>query len=217
MTNNTNQKRQPKGTSDGGKFAPDVNAESTVLLAPDIDLTQPVKTTEDAVAWCEGELEKTTRDHEAMVSVGKSLDPDALDLRDYMDELRDQLVDHQRDLIAELRAGSASDLHGSATTRLQGLTSCAYAVDEAIDTLTRWDGGSGSDPADVLAHLIDVREEIFAAANPELVEQWRGIEAKVREYENDPDSSPLDDDGYEVARDERETAFQKIYEEAFAS
>ena len=30
-----NQKRQPKGTSDGGKFAPDVNAESTVDLAPE--------------------------------------------------------------------------------------------------------------------------------------------------------------------------------------
>ena len=32
MRNNSNQKRQPKGTKDGGQFAPDVNAESTVDL-----------------------------------------------------------------------------------------------------------------------------------------------------------------------------------------
>lgn len=30
-----NQKRQPKGTKDGGKFAPDVNQESTVVLSDD--------------------------------------------------------------------------------------------------------------------------------------------------------------------------------------
>jgi hypothetical protein len=35
MTNNANQKRQPKGTSDGGKFAPDANPESTVDLTDD--------------------------------------------------------------------------------------------------------------------------------------------------------------------------------------
>lgn len=32
-----NQKRQRKGTKDGGKFAPDVNAESTVVLDDDPD------------------------------------------------------------------------------------------------------------------------------------------------------------------------------------
>ena len=32
MSNDPNQKRQPPGTKDGGKFAPDVNAESTVDL-----------------------------------------------------------------------------------------------------------------------------------------------------------------------------------------
>jgi hypothetical protein len=32
MNTNPNQKRHQKGTKDGGKFAPDVNAESTVLL-----------------------------------------------------------------------------------------------------------------------------------------------------------------------------------------
>ncbi len=106
---------------------------------------------------------------------------------------------------------------GESRSRLQRLTECAYAVDEAIDTLTRWDGGSGADPADVLAHLIDVRDEIFAGASPELVEQWRDLENKIRDFERDPESSLLDDDEYEVARDEREAMFQKIYEEAFAS
>jgi hypothetical protein len=33
MTNNANQKRQPKGTDNGGQFAPDVNAESTLELS----------------------------------------------------------------------------------------------------------------------------------------------------------------------------------------
>lgn len=39
MSNNSNQKRQPPGTKDGGKFAPDVNQESTVVLydSPAID------------------------------------------------------------------------------------------------------------------------------------------------------------------------------------
>ena len=146
MTNNVNQKRQPKGTNTGGQFAPDLNPESTVVL--DVGVTASTAT---------------------------------------------------------------------ASARLQRLTECAYAVDEAIDTLTRWDGGSGADPADVLAHLVDVREEIFAMASPALVEQWRDTEAKIREFESDPDSSPLDDEEYEVARDEREALFQKIYEEAWAS
>jgi hypothetical protein len=65
--------------------------------------------------------------------------------------------------------------------------------------------------------LIEVRDEIFSTANPKLVEQWRDIESRIRGFESDPDSSPLDDEGYEVARDDRETAFRKIYEEAFAS
>ena len=106
----------------------------------------------------------------------------------------------------------ASD--ANAPGRLQGLTRCAYAVDEAIDTLTRWDGGSGTDPADVLANLVEVREEIFAAANPGLVEQWRDLEKVVRDME---DEHMTDEDDYEVRRDEREALFQRIYEEAFAS
>jgi hypothetical protein len=99
------QKRQPKGTDTGGQFAASVNQESTVSLdeVPVVDLTEPVRTTEEAIAWCEGELEMTNKEYEEMVSAGKSDDPDALDMRDYMDELRDQLVDHQRDIIAELR------------------------------------------------------------------------------------------------------------------
>ena len=32
MTTNANQKRRPKGASNGGQFAPDVNLESTVVL-----------------------------------------------------------------------------------------------------------------------------------------------------------------------------------------
>lgn len=102
----------------------------------------------------------------------------------------------------------------NAPGRLQGLTRCAYAVDEAIDTLTRWDGGSGTDQADVLAHLIEVREEIFAAADPVLVGQWRDLEKVVRDMEGE---HMTDEDDYEVRRDEREALFQRIYEEAFAS
>jgi hypothetical protein len=160
-----NQKRQPKGTNTGGQFAPDVNAESTVVL--------------------DGVIIAVQR-HVEINSEGESLDGDI---------------------------GAAYLADGR--SRLQRLTECAYAVDEAIDVLTRWDGGSGADPADVLAHLVEVREEIFAASDPQLVEHWRDTEAKIRGFENDPDSSPLDDDGYEVARDEREALFQKIYEEAW--
>ena len=173
------------------------------------DLTQPVKTPTEAIAWCEGELAQTVKKYDEMVEAGKSDDPDALDMRDYMDELRDQLVDHQRDLIAELRTNRPA--------RLLGLARCAYAVDEAVDSLTRWDGGGGSNPADMLRNLIEVRDEVFLAASPELVEQWRNKEAKIREFERDCELSPLDDDEYEVMRDEREALFQQIYEEALAS
>jgi hypothetical protein len=102
----TNQSRQPKGSETGGQFASSVNPESTVLLDDEptpLDLTEPVRTTDEAIAWCEGELDKINKEYEEMVSAGHSEDPDALDMRDYMDDLRDQLVDHQRDLIAELR------------------------------------------------------------------------------------------------------------------
>ncbi len=43
----TNQKRQPKGTKDGGQFAPDVHAESTVKLGespPDSDINRETGT-----------------------------------------------------------------------------------------------------------------------------------------------------------------------------
>lgn len=209
------QVRQPKGTATGGQFASSANPESTLALNDEvgIDLTQPVESPDQAIAWCEGELAKTIGEYDEMVSTGMSEDPDALELRDYMDELRDQLVGHQRDMIAELRKGA----QGAASTRVLGLTRSAYAVDEAIDTLTRWDGGSGANPADVLEHLIDVREEIFLAASPSLVEQWRDKESKIREFERNPGASGLDDDEYEVMRDEREALFQRIYEEALGS
>jgi hypothetical protein len=43
MTNNSNQKRRPKGTRDGGKFAPTSNPESSVQLVEinvDVDMDQ---------------------------------------------------------------------------------------------------------------------------------------------------------------------------------
>ena len=212
MTNNANQKRQPKGTENGGQFAPDVNAESTVVLA---DEAKPLSF-DEWIEIQESEIETILRRIGTTDSNDEEIDGQA----EIMDIQKD-VIRRYKERIAELEKATAVTqevVHwANASGRLQGLTSCAYAVDETIDTLTRWDGGSGVDPADVLAHLIEVREEIFAAASPELVEQWRGLEAKVREYEMDPDSSPLDDDEYEVARDERETVFRSIYEEAFAS
>lgn len=104
-----------------------------------------------------------------------------------------------------------------AAYRLSALTRCALAVDEAIDTLTQWDGGSGADPADVLANLSEARDEIFLAASPSLVEQWRDREAKIRAHELVGSGSPLSDDEYEVIRDERDATFRKIYEEAGVS
>ncbi len=68
-----------------------------------LDLTQPVKTNAEAVAWCEAELERITQEYSDMVDAGKSETPEAWDLRDSIEELRDQLVDHQRDLISEQR------------------------------------------------------------------------------------------------------------------
>lgn len=47
MTANANQKRQPKGTENGGQFAPDCNPESTVVL--DAGLTETQRLTQDAV------------------------------------------------------------------------------------------------------------------------------------------------------------------------
>ncbi len=123
----TNQKRDPKGTSTGGQFATSANPEPTALvlegadgesvtvaMSRHIDLTEPVTTNAEAVAWCEAEIERVEGEYNAMVEGGRALDPDAEELRDYVDELRDQLVDHQRDLIADLRAGEDSfDLNGS--------------------------------------------------------------------------------------------------------
>lgn len=48
-----NQKRQPKGTSDGGQFAPDVNAESTVVLAPEPILAMVVDSTASTKYHCD--------------------------------------------------------------------------------------------------------------------------------------------------------------------
>lgn len=124
----TNRKREPKGTSTGGQFAPSANPESsalilesadgtsvTVAVSRHIDLTEPVKTNAEAVDWCDAELARVEGEYNAMVEGGRALDPDAEELRDYVDELRDQLVDHQRDLITELRAGQEDsfDLNGS--------------------------------------------------------------------------------------------------------
>jgi len=53
MTNNANQKRQPKGTSDGGKFAPDVNQESTVALAAEPILAMVVESVPSTKYHCD--------------------------------------------------------------------------------------------------------------------------------------------------------------------
>jgi hypothetical protein len=217
MTNNANQKRQPKGTENGGQFAPDVNAECTLELAAEPKVSAPptIADHERAIAKAETEISGL---YDAAFEIRREPDPDDLLTA------KNEIIDHQRAIIEALNPKSAVLLDasdavgymGDSRSRLQRLTECAYAVDEAIDTLTQWDGGSGADPADVLAHLIEVRDEIFSSANPELVEQWRGLESNIRGFESDPDSSPLDDEEYEVERDEREAVFRKIYEEAFA-
>jgi hypothetical protein len=48
-----NQKRQPKGTSDGGKFAPDVNQESTVALAAEPILAMVVESVPSTKYHCD--------------------------------------------------------------------------------------------------------------------------------------------------------------------
>ena len=53
MTNNANQKRQPKGTSDGGKFAPDANPESTVLLDTEPILAMVVESVPSTKYHCD--------------------------------------------------------------------------------------------------------------------------------------------------------------------
>ena len=214
MSNNSNQKRQPPGAKDGGQFAPDVNAESTVVLN---DEAKPLSF-DEWIEIQESEIETILRRIGTTDSNDEEIDGQA----EIMDIQKDVIRRH-KERIAELEKSTAAKeevVHrANAHGRLQGLTSCAYAVDEAIDTLTRWDGGSGADPADVLAHLIEVREEIFAAASPELVEQWRDLETKIRGYENVPVDGAVGEfeDEYEAWRDEREALFQSIYEEAFAS
>ncbi len=78
-------------------------ADQTDEYPEPVDLTQPVKTNAEAVAWCEAELEKIAQQYSDVVDAGKSETPEAWDLRDSIEELRDQLVDHQRDLISEQR------------------------------------------------------------------------------------------------------------------
>ena len=53
MTNNANQKRQPKGTSDGGKFAPDANPESTVVLDTEPILAMVVESVPSTKYHCD--------------------------------------------------------------------------------------------------------------------------------------------------------------------
>ena len=53
MTNNANQKRQPKGTSDGGKFAPDANPESTVVLDTEPILAMVVESVPSTKFHCD--------------------------------------------------------------------------------------------------------------------------------------------------------------------
>ena len=53
--------------------------------------------------------------------------------------------------------------------RLLNLTKCAYAVDEVIDHLIRWDGEDLDTIGVIQEVLDDAREAIFADARPELI------------------------------------------------
>jgi hypothetical protein len=101
--------------------------------------------------------------------------------------------------------------------RLLNLTKCAYAVDEVIDHLIRWDGEDLDTIGVIQEVLDDAREAIFADARPELIMLWRAKEAAIRGMEDDPEFSPWGNDEYQVLRDEREALFQKICEEARTS
>ena len=120
MTNNTNQKRQPKGTETGGQFAPDVNAESTVLLAPE-PLMQMVMVAPPTIAEREASIKSLeTEIGELEVSLQEAYLDEAIDdVSDYEESLLSgnrRLVGAQRELIEARRTEFLRSRSGSQIT-----------------------------------------------------------------------------------------------------
>ena len=99
-------------------------------------------------------------------------------------------------------------------TQSTPVVNCAYAVDEAIDVLTRsdlWDGGSGAKFDVVLLGLKEARSELLFLAeskDPDVVAKWREQEFKIRAFEGGDES--MSDEEYETIRDERDALYAKI-------
>ena len=85
MTNNANQKRQPKGTSDGGKFAPDANPESTVVLDTEPILAMVVESVPSTKYHCDNCDEVSFEEIHACGATCREIDPsdaESMDLDD---------------------------------------------------------------------------------------------------------------------------------------
>jgi hypothetical protein len=193
----TSQSRQPKGKREGGQYAESKNPEPTVDLAP-------IDGRRDAIVdrIIDNELRRSIAvDREKLENVDDLENDEEIELlQDVVDQQAD-LISRQDQRIAELARSQMSN----------PIVNCAYAVDEAIDVLTRWEAGSGADPTDVLIGLMETRAELFNLAeskNPDVVAAWHGCESRIRDFEAGNES--ISDEEYDKLRDEREARFVEI-------
>jgi AcrR family transcriptional regulator len=230
------QARQPKGKREGGQFAANANPEASVVLTGEDGRR-------DAIVdrLIDNELRRSIAvDREKLENVDDMENDEEIELlQDVVDQQAD-LISRQDQRIAELALPISEEglreLVGRAVEQTEDIKSlrqqigelertvpsrpilnCVYAVDEAIDELTRWDGGSGSNPTDVLENLKDVRSELFVIAEsriPEVVAAWNEREERIRAYEDHDDS--ISDEEYEILRDEREALFVDIVRTSLA-
>jgi hypothetical protein len=193
----TSQSRQPKGKREGGQYAESKNPEPTVDLAP-------IDGRRDAIVdrIIDNELRRSIAvDREKLENVDDLENDEEIELlQDVVDQQAD-LISRQDQRIAELARSQMSN----------PIVNCAYAVDEAIDVITRWEAGSGADPTDVLIGLMETRAELFNLAeskNPDVVAAWHGCESRIRDFEAGNES--ISDEEFDKLRDEREALFVDI-------
>jgi len=98
--------------------------------------------------------------------------------------------------------------------KLEGWAQCAFAVDEALDTLTR--AGHRHGESIIMTNLFealgDAREAVLESAPPELRKTWEELEERIRHLEDEG----IDNVDYDVLRDEREAAYRAMYDEAWS-
>jgi hypothetical protein len=221
------QSRQPKGKREGGQFADSKNSEATVELPSPFDTSNQIEQLRRDIEDSKAKLSSLIENDE----IGNDEEIERLNI---IAELQDDLISLQAQRITELALPISEEglreLVGRAVEQTEDIKSlrqqigelertapsrpvidCAYAVDEAIDVLTRWEAGSGADPTDVLIGLMETRAELFNLAeskNPDVVAAWHGCESRIRDFEAGNES--ISDEEFDKLRDEREALFVDI-------